>query len=100
MCCFLTFPNISLILHPETQNPDIALKILDSFISNQKERLSVRVAVLRAQTLDQLAQKKRSNKFLEAAIETYLELLSHPDLPDDEFIKVADRCIDRMRFRG
>lgn len=55
---------------------------------------------LQAQALDKLAERGRSNKLLEDAIAVYLSLLQLTDIDDELFIKSADRCINRMRFRG
>lgn len=53
-----------------------------------------------AQALDKLAERKHSNKILEDAIAAYLSLLQMDNINDDIFLKTADRCINRMRFRG
>lgn len=47
-----------------------------------------------------LADRKRSNSLLQDAIDGYQQLLEVEDVPDALFKAVADRCINRMRFRG
>ncbi|XP_075213359.1 aspartyl beta-hydroxylase isoform X2 [Lycorma delicatula] len=54
----------------------------------------------KAQALDHLAEKHRSNQLLIKAIAAYNEALDMPDIPDKLFIKIANRTINRMRFKG
>lgn len=54
----------------------------------------------RAKALDHLAEKKRSNDLLQDAITSYIDILKSSDISNDLFVQVADRCIDRIRFRG
>lgn len=54
----------------------------------------------KAQSLDVLAEQKRSNKFLEGAIDAYEQVLNISDITDALFKQVAERCINRLRFRG
>lgn len=53
-----------------------------------------------ARSLDRLAEAKRSNAFLQEAIDAYLNLLAFEELPDDIFVSAAQRAINRLRFRG
>lgn len=53
-----------------------------------------------ARTLDLQAEKKQSNKLLEVAIDAYRNSMEAPGIPDILFIKIADRLINRLRFRG
>lgn len=55
---------------------------------------------LQAQALDKIAERKRSNKLLEEAISAYLSVLELNNTSDDLFLETANRCINRMRFRG
>ncbi|XP_044741209.1 aspartyl/asparaginyl beta-hydroxylase-like isoform X2 [Chrysoperla carnea] len=51
--------------------------------------------------LDRLAEKLRSNKLLVESIQAYENLLSYgKNIPEMLYKKVADRCINRMRFKG
>lgn len=56
----------------------------------------------RAKELDQLADKYQSNQRLIEAIDMYKDLiLSHDkELNDTMLKKIAERCIERMRFVG
>lgn len=54
----------------------------------------------RAKALDQLAEKKRSNELLQDAISSYIDLLQNQNISDEMYLDVAERCIDRIRFRG
>jgi aspartate beta-hydroxylase len=54
-----------------------------------------------ARALDQLAEKKHSNSLLQKAIDTYERVLALGALvPDKLFLQAAERCINRMRFKG
>ncbi|XP_031337006.1 aspartyl/asparaginyl beta-hydroxylase isoform X3 [Photinus pyralis] len=75
-----------------------ALTLFNQIVENYPA--SPRALYGRAQSLDLLAEQKRSNKFLEAAIDAYEQTLVLPDVTDVLFIQVADRCINRLRFRG
>lgn len=61
---------------------------------------SPRVFYGKAKALDRLAEAQRSNQLLVSAIETYTATLELPNVPDGLFQRVANRTIDRMRFRG
>lgn len=54
----------------------------------------------RARSLDRLAEIERSNSRLELAIFAYRSVLDIEHVPEQLFRLAADRCIDRMRFRG
>jgi aspartate beta-hydroxylase len=48
-----------------------------------------------------LAEKKHSNTLLQEAIDAYENVLSlGASVPDKLFVEAADRCINRMRFKG
>jgi aspartate beta-hydroxylase len=48
-----------------------------------------------------LAEKKHSNTLLQEAIDAYENVLSLGEsVPDKLFVEAADRCINRMRFKG
>ncbi|XP_067630048.1 uncharacterized protein Asph isoform X2 [Eurosta solidaginis] len=55
-----------------------------------------------AKALDELAERKRSNNLLEQALQAYKRYLALGDIITDsrEFLDIANRCIDRMRFMG
>ncbi|KAF5281130.1 hypothetical protein FQR65_LT02996 [Abscondita terminalis] len=54
----------------------------------------------KSRSLDALAEKRKSNKLLEEAINAYQQVLKLKDVPDVLFQLAAERCINRMRFRG
>jgi aspartate beta-hydroxylase len=55
----------------------------------------------KARALDQLAEKKHSNMLLQEAIDAYESVLAlGASVPDKLFLQAADRCINRMRFKG
>ena len=47
-----------------------------------------------------MAEQKKSNKFLEAAIAAYERVLEVKGTPNVLFQQSAERCINRLRFRG
>jgi aspartate beta-hydroxylase len=48
-----------------------------------------------------LAEKKHSNSLLQEAIDAYESVLSlGASVPDKLFVEAAERCINRMRFKG
>jgi aspartate beta-hydroxylase len=48
-----------------------------------------------------LAEKKHSNSLLQEAIDAYESVLSlGASVPDKLFLEAAERCINRMRFKG
>lgn len=54
-----------------------------------------------ARSLDLMAERKRSNEILNAAIAAYNNLLNlGPALSDKLFRDVANRTINRIRFKG
>lgn len=54
-----------------------------------------------ARCLDSVAEAKRSNSVLDAAIEAYLSVLTEgSNVPGPLLIRAAQRCIDRGRFKG
>ena len=54
-----------------------------------------------AQALDVLAEKKRSNTLLQEAIDAYENIIALGNVvPDKLFLRTADRCINRLRFKG
>lgn len=71
---------------------------MKSLLADSSEELVL--LSLQARSLDKLAEQKRSNKLLEDAIATYLNILQKNNVSDDLYLKTADRCINRMRFRG
>lgn len=54
----------------------------------------------KANCLDQLADKERSNELLRKSIDVYLKILNMEDVPDILYQQAAERCINRMRFIG
>ncbi|KAL3290047.1 hypothetical protein HHI36_023418 [Cryptolaemus montrouzieri] len=53
-----------------------------------------------AQSLDVLAEIKKSNELLEEAITNYLKVSELKNVPAALYKIALERCIDRMRFRG
>jgi len=47
-----------------------------------------------------VAEKQQSNKLLEKAIETCLQILSVPDVPKKLLIVASKFCVGRQSFRG
>lgn len=66
----------------------------------EKSPLSPRAFYGKARSLDALAERKKSNKLLDEAIIAYHQVLKLKDVPDALFQMVAERCINRARFRG
>ena len=63
--------------------------------------MSPRARYGKARALDRLAEKKHSNSLLQEAIEAYENVLSlGASVPDKLFVEAAERCINRMRFKG
>jgi aspartate beta-hydroxylase len=55
----------------------------------------------RAQALDRLAEKKHSNSLLQEAIDAYERVLAlGASVPDKLYQQAAERCVNRMRFKG
>lgn len=54
----------------------------------------------KGENLDKLAEKKRSNTYLEEAIQTFLTVLDLENVPDDLVILTGRRAAERMNFRG
>jgi aspartate beta-hydroxylase len=55
----------------------------------------------KARALDRLAEKKQSNSLLQEAIDAYEHVLGlGASVPDQLFLQAAERCINRMRFKG
>ncbi|XP_063929189.1 aspartyl/asparaginyl beta-hydroxylase isoform X2 [Zophobas morio] len=79
-------------------NTAYAIKLFDALLQNYSS--SPRSLYGKAQALDILADKKRSNDILQKAIAIYLRILTLEKVPDALFETVADRCINRMRFMG
>ncbi|XP_045104679.1 aspartyl/asparaginyl beta-hydroxylase-like isoform X3 [Portunus trituberculatus] len=85
------------------ENPGKALNAFGALLHHNPK--SARAIYGRARSLDQLAETEKSNSKLEQAIVTYRSLM---DLADEEPALVplpllqaaAERCIDRMKFRG
>nr|KAG5710790.1 hypothetical protein BaRGS_026941 [Batillaria attramentaria] len=77
---------------------DEALQKFDSII--RKHPTSPRAHAGKADVLDKLAEKKRSNQLLEESIKVYGQLLTFPDVPAELMKKSARRLADRQQFRG
>lgn len=85
-------------MYHHTQQPEIALKMFSEILTHHPR--SPRAYHGKAQALDQLAEAKKSNQLLVSAINTYLEAVELPNIPDKLFLRLANRTIDRMRFKG
>ncbi|KAK9505816.1 hypothetical protein O3M35_009795 [Rhynocoris fuscipes] len=53
-----------------------------------------------ARAFDNQAEAKSSNKLLDKAIDTYMEVVKAPQVPDELFRRASERLINRLRFRG
>ncbi|XP_055625165.1 aspartyl/asparaginyl beta-hydroxylase isoform X4 [Toxorhynchites rutilus septentrionalis] len=83
----------------ELKNPKLALEHYESLLDKHPRLVPAMVGKARA--LDLLAEQRQSNAILEDAIESYLAVVSLGDDVDDEtLVSVAERCIERVRFRG
>ncbi|XP_049861571.1 transcriptional regulator ATRX isoform X8 [Schistocerca gregaria] len=81
------------------ENPEVAIHRYDTILKSHPN--SPRAWYGKATALDQLAAKKKSNFILEQAIDAYKKVTSGlSSVKDKLFILAAERCIDRMRFRG
>lgn len=97
--CVLCFGVLlTLTTYHHTQRPEIALNMFTEILILHPR--SPRAYHGKAQALDQLAEAKRSNQLLVSAISTYLEAVDLPNIPDKLFLRLANRTIDRMRFKG
>lgn len=54
----------------------------------------------RAQCLDRLSEQKKSNALLDQCIRGYYQLLQLSNIPSSLYKSAAERCADRMKFRG
>ncbi|GJQ67496.1 hypothetical protein Trydic_g5136 [Trypoxylus dichotomus] len=79
-------------------NVQVALSLFTKFLKNRPD--SPRALYGKAQALDSLAEKKRSNEVLQESIQFYLQVLNVNNVPDALFVNAAERCINRMRFIG
>lgn len=86
--------------HPRVipQNAELSLSLYTKLMEQMPNNVLIKHG--RAKALDHLAEKKRSNDLLQDAITSYIDLLQSSDISNDLFVQVADRCIDRIRFRG
>lgn len=70
-------------------------------VSAEQLKGSARAQWILAQAIDASAEAKRDNRLLTRAITTYLEVLKRNErLSDGILLKVAERTLDRIRFRG
>lgn len=77
---------------------DEALKKYDTIIATHPA--SPRAHIGKADTLDKMAEKQRSNELLEQSIKMYSQLLTFAHVPDDLMKTAARRLADRQQFRG
>ncbi|XP_055603716.1 dentin sialophosphoprotein isoform X2 [Uranotaenia lowii] len=83
----------------EFKNAKQALHAYESLLSRHTRLIPALVG--KARSLDLLAEQEQSNVMLGEAIEAYRDVLAQGDAVDDEtFASVAERTIDRIRFRG
>ncbi|XP_037794891.1 titin-like [Penaeus monodon] len=85
------------------QNPGKALNSFGALLHRVPQ--SARALYGRACSLDRLAEVERSNSRLEQAIATYRSVIDmadeHPDQVPLPLLRLAaEKCIERMRFRG
>uniref|UniRef100_A0A182K298 Aspartyl/asparaginy/proline hydroxylase domain-containing protein n=1 Tax=Anopheles christyi TaxID=43041 RepID=A0A182K298_9DIPT len=83
----------------DENKPQEALAAFDRIILRKPN--SIEALIGRAQSLDALAEKRRSNSILTEAITAYRKVIEQELAVDDGTLKtIAERCIDRMRFQG
>ncbi|XP_042319649.1 aspartyl/asparaginyl beta-hydroxylase isoform X5 [Sceloporus undulatus] len=75
-----------------------ALKAFETLVSKYPQ--SPRARYGKAQSEDDLAEKKRSNEILQRSINTYGEVASLPNIPDDLVKLALKRRADRQQFLG
>lgn len=81
------------------QKPEAALQAFSAIL--KKNPNSPRAHYGMAQALDRMAEKQHSNPLLQKAIDAYEKVLSlGASVPDKLYHLAADRCINRMRFKG
>lgn len=81
------------------QSPSSALTTFTEIAEKQPH--NARALLGKARALELLAERQRSNAYLEQAITAYRELISlGHQVPDEIFRQAADTCIAKMRFRG
>jgi aspartate beta-hydroxylase len=81
------------------QNPEEALRAFVAILRTNPT--SPRARYGKSQALDRLAEKKHSNSLLQEAIDAYEHVLAlGASVPDKLFVQAAERCINRMRFKG
>ncbi|XP_058837951.1 aspartyl/asparaginyl beta-hydroxylase isoform X6 [Topomyia yanbarensis] len=83
----------------EFRNAKQALASYEAVLIKQPRLIAALVGKARA--LDLLAEQEQCNIVLGEAIEAYRDVISMGPATDDETFKsVAERCIERIRFRG
>lgn len=81
------------------QNPEEALNTFMTILRTNPT--SPRARYGKAQALDRVAEKKQSNSLLQEAVDAYEHVLAlGTSVPDKLFVQAAERCINRMRFKG
>ncbi|XP_025829421.1 aspartyl/asparaginyl beta-hydroxylase [Agrilus planipennis] len=85
-------------IHYIPDDPAYALLLFTKLL--EKNPSSLKALYGKAQALNSLAAKKKSNALLEEAISTYLLVLQSQRISNEMYKEVAEKCIDRMRFRG
>lgn len=76
-----------------------ALQLFEQIIQTKPKSATAWLG--KAQSLDKLAERMKSNDWLDKAISAYLTLIDFEDRLDDDFLKnVSTRCIEAMRFKG
>ncbi|KAJ9590606.1 hypothetical protein L9F63_016376, partial [Diploptera punctata] len=81
------------------ENPEESLRMFTALLT--KYPVSPRSRHGKAQALDRLAEKKRSNTLLQDAVDSYENVIALGNVvPDKLFLQSADRCINRQRFKG
>ncbi|XP_069678122.1 dentin sialophosphoprotein isoform X2 [Periplaneta americana] len=81
------------------EKPEAALQAFSAIL--KKNPNSPRAHYGMAQALDRMAEKQHSNLLLQKAIDAYEKVLSlGASVPDKLYHLAADRCINRMRFKG
>lgn len=93
LCCFFNTNNVFF-----NQNAAYANIMFDALL--KKYPFSPRSLHGKAKALDVLAEEKQSNELLLQSLGYYLRALKAPEVPDQLFVTIAERYINRARFIG
>lgn len=80
------------------QSPEKALEKFKTLLRTHPQ--SPRATYGKAAALEKVAEIRKSNALLEECIQTYLQVMKLPGVPDQLYLKAGNKAADRMRFRG